>query len=194
MKRSKLYLIALFVLISSAVIGQEFKKKDIQLEKSMYNVHIGLINTSISNESRLTDKISLKSELILHIGYFYNESFRINDFGLLPSINIEPRYYHNRKRRAFLNKDLHNNAGNYIGLSIEYIQGKALFNHYFNQFASLSITPVYGLKRNFTNRSRFNYELGGGITMKNTLLKNYGFNKDYIDWNIYLRIGVGYRL
>ncbi len=190
MKKSKLYLIVLFICISNIVIGQEFKKKDIQLEKSMYNVHIGLINTSVSNESRLIGQLSLKSELIFHAGYIYSKFFNLNAFGLLPSINIEPRYYYNRQRRLSLNKDLHNNAGNFIGLRVEYIQGEALFSNYLNQHESISIVPVYGLKRNFTDRSRFSYEFAVGVGLKHRFIKKYRRNRG----TIHLNIGIGYRL
>ncbi len=201
MINKQLYFIVLLLLISSTVTGQGFsyleeefiEEEDIRLEQSMYSVYMGLFNISISNEFRLGDFTSLKIEYKFYAGDIYAENFNLKKFGFLPSIIAESRWYYNRIKRGYLYKDLHNNAGNYFGFRVGYILGKSLLRNDFNESPSFYITPVYGLKRNFTTKSRFNYELGVGINIEYTPLDKYN-HCDEIYESFYFRIGIGYRL
>ncbi len=201
MIKRKLYFIAFLLLISSTVGGQTFdnfeeefnEEEDIRLVSSIYNVHATLFNLSMSHEFRLGDFTSLKTEFIFYLGDMYAQAFTLKKTGIIPSISIEARWYYNRIRRACLDKALYNNAGNYFGLRVGYFLGKSLFSHNFSEFTTVYVTPIYGLKRNFTAHSRFSYELGVGINVEYSPLNRYNRSNE-TDSYFYFRVGVNYRL
>ena len=83
------------------------------------------------------------------------------------SIFLEPKYYFNLVKRESKNKNIKNNAGNYISLRTNFNILNNLENEdvYFH-----NLTPTFGIRRNIT--SHFNLELsfGYGISYSNSLI------------------------
>jgi len=129
----------------------------ISVEKSIYGIQIGTLGFWFYNESKLTNTIALRSEIGLDaaaINYF---------FALAPTINAEPRFYYNLKKRSKKGKSIFRNSANFLALEFFYVPDLFVISNRRNVSVtnSLSIIPKWGIKR--TIGKHFTYELGLGI-------------------------------
>jgi len=167
------------------------------VEKSLFNVQVGALGIYASNESRISDRWALRTELGLDL-WFY-ETYNWSNLGeskkgslLAPSISIEPRWYYNLKKRANKGKHTKNNSASFVTLAVKY--NSDIFKiggpdglYIPNQ---ISFVPKWGIRRAIA-KSNFNYELGIGIGPVWYLdsTRNY---KDQYDVTIDAHIRLGY--
>ena len=141
--------------------------ENIGVNKSILSIQTGYFGIWINHELKLHKKIALRTE----IGTEYRMKFAIKQsFNYLKhqvSLFLEPKYYFNLKKREKKNKNIKNNAGNFISLrtNINILNNLETGEIYFH-----TLTPTYGIRRNIT--SHFNLELsfGYGISYSNSLI------------------------
>ena len=162
----KFTLLIIFYLVYFISFSQKSSEK-VSVEKSILSIQTGYFGTWINHELKLHKKIALRTE----IGTEYRLKFAIKQsFDSLKnqvSIFLEPKYYFNLVKRESKNKNIKNNAGNYISLRTNFNILNNLENGdvYFH-----NLTPTFGIRRNIT--SHFNLELsfGYGISYSNSLI------------------------
>lgn len=163
------------------------------VEKTLFNLQTGILGTWLNNETEITNKFALRSEIGLDAGIFGGEINDNSGFFLTPVINIEPRWYYNILNRENKNKPINNNSANFLTTSISYhpdwfiISNKKNINVY-NQ---LSIIPKWGIRRNIAN-SNFNFEAGIGFGYRFYFLKQYGYSKNDGETALDLHLRIGY--
>ncbi|MEK9619862.1 MAG: hypothetical protein VW078_07185 [Flavobacteriales bacterium] len=162
----KFTLLIIFYLVYFISFSQKSSEK-VSVEKSILSIQTGYFGTWINHELKLHKKIALRTE----VGTEYRLKFAIKQsFDSLKnqvSIFLEPKYYFNLVKRESKNKNIKNNAGNYISLRTNFNILNNLENGdvYFH-----NLTPTFGIRRNIT--SHFNLELsfGYGISYSNSLI------------------------
>ena len=161
-----------------------------ELEKSLTGLQVGLFGANIYNETRLTNQISLRSEIELGLVIFDGSLFNETGFILYPQLSIQPKWYYNLKKRVSKNKNVKNNAANYLSLNIEYTPNWFVISNHDDVFIynTLSVLPTWGVRRNFAEN--FNYEfnagLGYGISFRKETVGNY------TRFILYFQFKVGY--
>ena len=163
----KFNLLIIFNLIYFISFSQKKTSENISVEKSILSIQTGYFGTWINHELKLNKKRAFRTE----IGTEYRLKFAIKQsFDSLKnqvSIFLEPKHYFNLVKRESKNKNIKNNAGNYISLRTNFNILNNLENGdvYFH-----NLTPTFGIRRNIT--SHFNLELsfGYGISYSNSLI------------------------
>ena len=162
----KFTLLIIFYLVYFVSFSQK-SSENVSVEKSILSIQTGYFGTWVNHELKLHKKIALRTEF----GTEYRLKFAIKQsFDSLKnqvSIFLEPKYYFNLVKRESKNKNIKNNAGNYISLRTNFNILNNLENEdvYFH-----NLTPTFGIRRNIT--SHFNLELsfGYGISYSNSLI------------------------
>lgn len=147
--------------------SQKKSSEKISVEKSILSIQTGYFGTWINHELKLHNQFALRTEL----GTEYRLKFAIKQsFDSLKnqvSIFLEPKYYFNLIKRESKNKNIKNNAANYISLRTNF---NILNNLENGEIYFHTLTPTYGIRRNIT--SHFNLELsfGYGISYSNSVI------------------------
>ncbi len=177
------------LLISNVVLSQ---KQTASVEKSIFTAQTGLLGVWVTNEARISNQIALQTEFGLDVAVFDGERYSKTGFLLTPVLNIEPRWYYNLNRRVSKNKNIHNNSGNYVALSLNYHPDWFVISNTsnINVYQSLAIIPKYGLKRSI-GKSNFNYGFSAGIGFQNIYKEKYGY-KNVTDTFLDLSLRIGY--
>lgn len=172
------------------------------LEKSLFGVQTGFLGIWVHNESKVAEKLILRSEIGLDAGFggggSYNQFYQVigvtEGLVLVPSVTLEPRYHYNILSRASRSKNTEKNSSSFIALRVKY------FPDWFaiGQDDETSITtsqisfiPKWGLKR--TIGSHITYEMGIGagyftnIDFTNSLISSFDENGFMLD--LHLRVG-----
>lgn len=161
------FILLLFCLFHSITFSQKNKFEKVSVEKSILSIQTGYFGTWINHELKLHNQLALRTD----VGTEYRLKFAINQsFDSLKnqvSIFLEPKYYFNLTKRESKNKNIKNNAGNYISLRTNF---NILNNLENGEIYFHTLTPTYGIRRNIT--SHFNLELsfGYGISFSNSLI------------------------
>ncbi|WP_435261107.1 hypothetical protein [Tenacibaculum sp. nBUS_03] len=158
MKNKLLLLIVIALSVSS--FAQE---KEVSVEKSIFGVQAGLFGIWGYNEVKLSNTISLRTELGINMGIWGGTSYPKTGYILFPTVSVEPRYYYNLNRRAKLNKKTANNNGNFFSLKTNFNPNLFTISNYNNSYVHNHITviPKWGLRRSFAKN--FEYEFSAGI-------------------------------
>ncbi|GGG59594.1 hypothetical protein [Bizionia arctica] len=137
------------------------KAQDASVEKSVFGIQTGPIGLWVHNESRLSNKIALRSEVGLDASFW--SGYNSTDFILGMVISIEPKWYYNLNKRKDKSKRIDGNSGNFISLKTSFHPDILLAssNDNINLVSDLTIIPTWGIRRNIGNH--FNYEAGFGI-------------------------------
>lgn len=181
------YVLVTFLFVQTT-FAQEFTT-----EKSTFSGQVGFFGAWINNESRLSNQFTLKSE----IGFDaftrrYGDGISFDAFA--PVITVEPRWYYNLEKRGNKGRNVHNNGGNFLALTLSYhpdwfvitgLEGDVYIPH------QLAIVPKWGIKRNF-GKSDFNYEVGVGLGYNFMFLKQYGYSENNGDVLLDLHLRIGY--
>lgn len=137
--------------------------QNVSIEKSIFGVQIGFLGAWVQNESKLTDRLVLRSELGLELGFYENEDNKIDGVLLTPVIRVEPRWYYNLNKRNKKGKDTGLNGGNFVSLKTSLYPDlftiPAIEN--LNHNTALSFLPMWGLRRKVGEN--FNFEFGLGV-------------------------------
>ncbi len=174
-----------------------------QVDKNIFGVQLGIYPISFYNEYCLFKMISLRSEI--GFSYFYESTSNLygynnsSQWGMIPEINLEPRFYFNLKHRNNLGKRTNNNSGNYLSVNFGYeAVGLAITKSdgLENVFPSIHIIPMYGLRRSIG--TKFNFEFAVGIGNEWTFEKydyfNSTTNRNEINRNTESDVAFGLRL
>jgi hypothetical protein len=155
----------LFILFSVASLNAQKNIKSV--EKSILSIQTGYFGTWINHELKFNKRLALRTEL----GSEYRLKFSIKqNFDSLKnqvSIFLEPKYYFNLTKREKKDKNIENNAGNYISLraNISLLNNLENGEIYFH-----NLTPTYGLRRNITSHINLELSFGCGISYSNSVI------------------------
>lgn len=137
------------------------------VEKSILSIQTGYFGVWVNHELKIYKQLVLKSE----IGTEYRLKFAIKQsFKSLKhqvSLFIEPKYYFNLVKREKKNKNIKNNAGNYISLRINL---NILNNLEIGEFYFYDLTPTFGIRRNITSHFNLEFSCGYGLSYLNNML------------------------
>jgi len=168
------------------------------VEKSLFSVQTGFIGLWVSNESRLSNRWALRTEVGFDLWTYktyenYNLGEEKKGSFLAPSITIEPRWYYNIEKRGRKGRYTGHNSANFATISVKYFPDAfTIGSHpdFINIPNQITITPKWGIRRSIA-QSNFNYELAFGIGYMGYLSKeheNINENSDvYAD--VHVRIG-----
>jgi hypothetical protein len=169
------------------------KSQNASVEKSTSGFQIGVLGTWFYNEAKLSNKISLRSELGLDSGIFgIMHSYEVG-YILIPDITVEPRYYYNLNKRVTKSKSIAGNSGNFVSLRTSYYPDWFVVtkNENLRPYHHIAIIPSWGIKRNVGNH--FTYEAGLGIGYRYYFTKRVGFPENQLNRSGNLHIRIGYR-
>jgi len=167
MKRTVL----LLALILGALLSAQ---QTATVEKSITGLQIGFFGAEVYNEARLSDQVSLRSQLSFLPSIWGGDFYSKTGFALAPALSLTPKYYYNLTKRAEKGKNTKNNAANYIAAELQYVPNWFVISNVegVQVNPSLSIIPHYGFRRNFA--THFNYEFKAGVGIGAILKKGYG--------------------
>lgn len=163
------------------------------VEKSLINIQTGLFGAWAGYERGLSNTITIKAEAGIDAGFYYSFITDKTVFMAGPSVNIEPRWYYNIKKRTDKGRNTSNNGGNFVGLSLKYLPDWFTIsnNENLNIADQLLIVPKWSIRRNIGN-SHFNYEAGIGLGVQYAFLKQYGYYEDAIEPYLDFHVRIGY--
>ena len=145
----KVSVLVFFLFIFGHIYAQDGLKSNVFLRA-------GVLQTSVGYEYILSKQFSLSSEAGLAYGY-------INS-GIIGSsfVSLTPKYYYNINKRQKKGRNTQNNAANYFGIDLSYVPDIFTFSNTdnINVIRSLSITPVYGMRRNIVGGLNFDFRFG----------------------------------
>jgi hypothetical protein len=139
------------------------KSQNASVEKSIFGVQTGVLGIWAYNEVKLSNAFALRTEFGFDFGIWETTFYDDSPSLLTPVIVVEPRFYHNLKKRSEQSKRIDGNSGNFIALKMGYHPDWfVLFNANDAPIISdFSIIPTYGIRRN--SGEYFNYEAGLGV-------------------------------
>ena len=179
--------ISLYCFTTQAQTEQTIPQETATVEKSLFNVQVGLIGVWVSNETRIGNRFVLRTEVGLDgFGSIGPEE---NRFGFAPTINLEPRWYYNIAKRYKNGNNTNNNSANFVAISVKYAPDWfVLTGDNGNVYSQVYVIPKWGLRRNI-GKSNFNYEFDLGLGY--AYYEKYGYKKNYSDVvsDLHLRIG-----
>ena len=168
-----------FVLLSVSIFCNA---QNVSVEKSVFGIQTGFLGIWGHNESRLSNKIALRSEVGLDAGILFTDFYGSSGFLLAPVLTLEPRFYYNLNKRNSKSKDIKNNSGNFISLKTSYHPDWFVISDITEHITSdISFIPTWGIRRNIG--THFNYETGVGIGLR------FFSNVSEAVANLHLRIG-----
>jgi hypothetical protein len=161
------------------------------VEKSVFGIQTGFLGIWAHNESRLSNRIALRSEIGFDAG-FQSGIFYVEDiFFLAPVLTLEPRFYYNLNKRNSKSKVITNNSGNFISIKTSYTPDWLVIANVkdISIISEISFIPTFGIRRNLG--THFNYEAGFGFGYKYIFAKAAGYynNESEATANLHLRIG-----
>lgn len=180
----KVLFFLLISIVSSNLFSQESNSASV--EKSIFGIQTGFLGIWIHNESRLSNKFALRSEIGVDAGFIANSSE--SNFFLVPSLRLEPRWYYNLEKRLAKGKNIKNNSGNFLSLTTSYnpdwfvIPDKTNLNF----IGSLAVIPKWAIKRTYGNH--FTFETGAGIGYV-FFTEDYGDKNGDLAVDLHLRLG-----
>ncbi len=168
------------------------KAQDASVEKSIFGVQTGFLGVWGYNESKLSNELSLRTEVGLDISVF--DSFFIPGGAQTvwtPVINLEPRWYYNLNRRQEKGRSISNNSGNFLSVKFSYHPDLFVISSTQNISIpnQISVIPTWGIRRNIGKY--INYETGFGLGY-NRVLDNIVGDKGDIIANLHIRIGLNF--
>ena len=191
--------ISLCYYTTQAQTEQTIPQETATVEKSLFNVQVGLIGVWVSNETRLSNRWAFHSEAGFDLWTYktyenYNLSEEKKGSFLAPNITIEPRWYYNIEKRGRKGKNTSHNSANFATISFRYFPDAfTIGSHpdYISIPNQISITPKWGIRRSIAE-SNFNYELAFGVGYLGYLSDEKSNINDNIDVYIDAHIRLGY--
>lgn len=145
----------------------------IQNKNSFFGVQAGLFGIKVYNESNLSEKFALRSEIDLTAGVWGGDLYSKTGFALVPELSVSPRWYYNIQKRQNLGKRTNYNSANYISAKLGYVPDWFIISNVdgIEVNPMISLIPTWGLRRSFGKN--FNYELQLGIGIGKVLKPDY---------------------
>lgn len=156
------------------------------VEKSNFGIQTGLIGLWGFNEYKLSNPISLRSEIGVQLGFStgYDKTYTT----IFPSLSIEPRWYYNLNKRLRKGKNIKKNSGNYFSIYSIYNSNQTLYssNENIDYVSKFAILPKWGIKRTYNNHLTFETNFGLG---PNFYPKDFNGKRQDVYVDLGLRIG-----
>ncbi|NJW52259.1 hypothetical protein [Salinimicrobium oceani] len=165
--------------------------QDANVEKSIYGLQTGFLGIWMHNETALSNKIALRSELGFDSGIWGGSFYDKTGFLMTPVLTLEPRWYYNLGKRVRKSRRTRGNSGNFVALKTSYHPDWFVISNYENVhvISDISIIPTWGIRRQLGKH--FTYEAGAGLGYQYIFAKQAGYreNKSDAAFNLHLRIG-----
>ncbi|TYA70048.1 hypothetical protein [Seonamhaeicola marinus] len=183
------YLFLFFALI----ISKTSFSQSASVEESTSGVQIGVLGVWFHNETKLSNKIALRSEVGFDGGIWGGSFYPKTGYLFTPSFKVEPRWYYNLNRRVTKGKNIEDNSANFLTLQVNFRPNWFTISNYENVeiVTHASIIPTWGIKRNLGKH--FNYETGIGIGYIHYFAKSEGYLEDFGEATANLHLRIGYR-
>lgn len=171
-----------------ALVSLAGKAQNTGVEKNVAGIQVGLFGADLYNETKLSEKISLRAEASLFPAIWGGDIYAKTGFAFYPALTLQPKFYYNIGKRSENGKNIKNNSANYFGLQVRYVPDWFVISNEKNLSLSnqINFIPTYGFRRNFAEK--FNYEFKAGIGYGTTIGYDRNFSQAVID----LSIKVGY--
>jgi hypothetical protein len=165
---------------------------DASVEKSIFGIQTGIFGIWAHNETKLSNKIVLRTELGFDSEIRSNNYYKGASFFMTPVIILEPRFYYNLNKRVEKSRRIDGNSGNFISLKTSYHPDWFAISNSddVNLFSSISITPTWGIRRNIGKH--FNYEAGVGVGYTYKFTERAGFSQNNSLLRVDLNLRIGY--
>ncbi|MFL0063839.1 hypothetical protein [Tenacibaculum maritimum] len=185
--KKKLLILAFFGLTLVA------KSQTASVAKSTYGIQTGILGIWAHNESKLSNQISLRSEIGMDAGFWGGSFYTKNGYLMTPVIRLEPRWYYNLNKRISKSRNIDGNSGNFLTLQTSYHPNWFVISNYdaIEVVDQISIIPTWGIKRNIGDH--YTYETGIGIGYRYIFTKSIGALKNEGEATLNLHIRIGYR-
>lgn len=170
------------------------KGQEASVEKSTNGIQTGLLGVWIHNETRLSNEISLRSEIGFDSGIFGGSFYDKTGFIMTPVITVGPRWYYNLEKRISKSKNIEQNSGNFISMKISYNPDWFVLSNYDNlQIVNqVSIIPKWGIRRIIGKH--FSFETGFGIGYRYIFAKSAGYLENESEVAVDLHLSIGFSL
>ena len=178
-----------FFIISLITISSICKAQNSQIEKSVTGLQIGLFGVDFYNESRLSNKLALRSEISLFPAIWGGDLYAKTGFAFYPAITLQPKYYYNFSSRTQKGKNTKNNSANYLAMQFRYIPDLFVISNSDVELSNqIQVIPTFGIRRNFSEN--FNYEFRAGIGYGTTF--GYDQNQSGAVLDLSIKLGLDF--
>ena len=169
------------------------KSQNASVEQSTYGIQTGFLGIWAHNETKLSNSITLRSEIGFDSGIWGGDFYDGTGFLLTPVITAEPRWYYNLKKREKKSRRIDGNSGNFVSLKTSYHPDWFVISNTDNVsvISDISIIPTWGIRRNIGKH--LNYEAGIGIGYRYVFAKQAGFLENESEAAVNLHLRIGYR-
>lgn len=169
------------------------KSQTVSVEKSIYGIQTGFLGIWAHNESKLTNSITLRTEIGFDSGIWGGSFYDETGFLMTPVITLEPRLYYNLNKRVKKSRRIDGNSGNFISLKTSYHPDWFVISNTENisAISDISIIPTWGIRRNIGKH--FTYETGIGIGYRYVFAKQAGYRENESEATANLHLRIGYR-
>jgi len=187
-------IILLFITFSNIKAQVNQTSNNDSVEQSIYGFQMGFFGAWFYNEQKLFNNFSLRTELGFDAdvdGFFGLEAnnVRVNNTWVLAlSVQVEPRWYYNFKKRSRKGRSIRRNTGNFVAFRVGANFEDAFISNADNVSLpyQIRLIPTWGIRR--TIGPHFNYELGIGLGSVRI------FDRRFEKWegavNLHIRIGL----
>lgn len=189
----KLFLLASVSFFFCGLFSANAQETQQGIEKSIFNVQTGATGFWINHEARLSNSFALRTEIGIDLWTFTTTNDKEYNY-MIPSINLEPRWYYNIEKRSEKGKNISNNSANFLTVSVEYLSGGLAVgkDNGLKRPEILTVIPKWGIRRSIA-QSNFNYELGAGIGYQGYIANNEDMKSDSsVGVDLHIRIGYAF--
>jgi hypothetical protein len=174
------------------LLCQLINAQSVSVEKAVYGIQIGTFGIWGNLESKLSNSISLRSEVGFDSGIWGGSFYPETGYIITPVLTLEPRLYYNLNARVKKSKSIINNSGNFISLKTSYHPNWFAISNYDNVqiVPDLSIISTWGIRRSIGKH--FNYETGIGIGYRYYFAKSAGYISNSSGGTVNLDLRIGY--
>ena len=150
----KIYLLVLCLCLSKTVFAQD------KLENN-FGANLQVFGAGVNYEYALNNAFSINALATYEGGFFQGLDGDVNYF-LTTTFGLEPRWYHNRKRRGDKGKNTSFNVGNFVSGELFYLPD--LFSSSTDNNVSVdtgfALGIKYGLRRKIVEKLHFEFAIG----------------------------------
>lgn len=143
------------------------QSQTMEVEKSLYGVQAGFLGAEIYNETKLSPRWALRSQVAFLGGILGGTYYEKTLFTLVPSLGVAPKYYYNiASRGGEKGKNITNNGANFFSFQVNYIPKDVYITNYEGGLSvppQMNIIPTYGIRRNFAKNFNFEFKIGLGV-------------------------------
>lgn len=187
------FILLILTLLIITISTVEMQAQAPSVERSVSGVQLGLFGAWIHKEGRLSNAIALRGEIGLDATFYYSRISEGWKYYTYPTVNIEPRWYCNLRRRVRKQKSIAGNSGNFLSIRSVYASNYIIGGDppKGRLVSNIGITPTYGIRRAWGKHFTLEFAFGGGIRIG--LLKEFGYSYNSVLPTISIQFKCGYR-